>query len=451
LGIARNGINFSVNSLAGISLRVFYLYCVNTYSYRLNTDLSRISPVKVARQLMHHDALVFFDSSGNFTKNSKDIISIIAAGSPEIFRGNLHQSHDVDLLKKKLSDNYNSLIEERFPRGGLFGWVDYNGDFVFGVFHQMLVFCHASNEWFELGDLSQTMRDDDLVDANFTRFRSMTSHEEFVKKANRIKEYIAAGDIYQVNLTQQFVAEINTEGSLFSLYEILREISPAPMSSYLKMEGREALSSSPEMFLKINERSIETRPIKGTRPRFAESEKDLASINELQNSSKEIAELVMITDLLRNDFGKFCHFGSVKVDKMLQLETLEQLHHLVSTISGEVSEGVSTPEILEKCFPGGSITGAPKKRAMEIIDELEAVPRGLYCGAIGYMGFNEKSQFSVVIRTLVREKKQLHYHVGAGIVADSDPQFEYDETLLKAAGIRKAIHQWSSFVQNELN
>ena len=165
---------------------------------------------------------------------------------------------------------------------------------------------------------------------------------------------------------------------------------------------------------------------------------------ELQTSPKEIAELVMITDLLRNDLGRVCDFGSVEVREMLRLETLAQVHHLVSVVAGRLAEGTSQIDALAACFPGGSITGAPKKRAMEIISELEGGPRGVYCGAIGYFGYGGESQFNIAIRTIVREADRLSFHVGAGIVADSDPQREYEETLHKAEGIRLALERYAA-------
>ncbi|NNM30077.1 MAG: anthranilate synthase component I family protein, partial [Akkermansiaceae bacterium] len=252
------------------------------------------------------------------------------------------------------------------------------------------------------------------------------------------QEYIAAGDIYQVNLSQRFQAAA-PEDHLFGIYDRLRSVSPAPMAAYLNLDGREVLSSSPETFLRMHGRSIETRPIKGTRPRFADPERDSRSAFELQTSEKEIAELVMITDLERNDLGRVCEFGSVKVTELLQLEHLEQVHHLVSTVTGQLRPGAGHLEALQACFPGGSITGAPKKRATEIIAELEPGPRGLYTGALGYLGFNGESQFNIAIRTLVKEGGTLSYHVGSGIVADSEPDQEYEETLWKAEGLRLAV------------
>lgn len=226
---------------------------------------------------------------------------------------------------------------------------------------------------------------------------------------------------------------------MFSLYERLRDCSPAPMAAWMSLGGRQVLCSSPETFLRISGRRIETRPIKGTRPRFSDPDLDRHSAYELQTSPKEIAELVMITDLLRNDLGQVCEFGSVEVASMLALEQFEQVHHLVSTVVGTLREDVGPVDALAACFPGGSITGAPKRRACEIIRELESVPRGLYCGAIGYFGFNGECQFNIAIRTAVHCDGTLRFHSGAGIVADSSPEAEFQETLHKAAGIRQAI------------
>ena len=264
---------------------------------------------------------------------------------------------------------------------------------------------------------------------------------DYLQKVEAIKEYISAGDIYQVNLAQKFSTTVVGE-STFGLYSHLRALSPAPHSSYMSLDGREVLSSSPETFLRFDQDRVVTRPIKGTRPRFDDPAADQRSAFELRTSEKEVSELVMITDLGRNDLGQVCDFGSVQVDALLKLEKFQHVYHLVSTVSGRLSENVSQVSALQACFPGGSITGAPKKRAREIIEELEELPRGLYTGAMGYFGFNGQSQFSIVIRTMVREGDQLHYHVGAGIVADSIPEAEYDETLHKAKGIRVSVDEY---------
>ncbi len=328
-----------------------------------------------------------------------------------------------------------------FPVGGLCGWIDYEGDFVFGDYPEMLVYNHRDDVWWETGQLSTYLRTSRGA-AEISPFAPLASREEFTDGVARIKEWIAAGHIYQANLSQGFEATVT--GELFALYEALHDASPSPMASYLALDGREILSSSPETFLKISGRGIETRPIKGTRPRFADPDEDRRSAYELQTSAKEIAELVMITDLLRNDLGQVCEFGSVEVTEMLQLESFAQVHHLVSTVTGTLRPEIDVVAAVVACFPGGSITGAPKKRAMEIIRELEQTPRGIYCGTIGWFGYNGESSFNIAIRTLVRSGDRLVYQVGAGIVADSDPEKEYEETLHKAAGIRLAVERWQS-------
>ncbi len=397
-----------------------------------------LQPVEVARKLSHLEGMMFFDSSGNLPVGFKNPVSIIAAEPVQVIRGVGCDFTEVRAAMEKYDLHSTEVQFPSFPVGGAFGWVDYDGDFCFGVYESCLFFDHDASQWYEVGKLSKKLLDSKLLDFEIGHFTAHTSREDYISGVQKVQEYIRAGDIYQVNLTQKFSTKVKS-GSLFSLYDSLRRSTPAPMSLYLSLEGREVLSSSPETFLKMDGRRIETRPIKGTRPRYKNKEQDEESAKELLESAKERSELVMITDLERNDLGQVCEYGSVKVDEMLQLEKLEHVYHLVSKVSGQLREDVDYWLALEKCFPGGSITGAPKKRAMEIIDELESEDRGLYTGAVGYVGFNQVSQFNIVIRTLVREEDDLHYHVGAGIVADSDAETEYEETLHKAKGIRRAL------------
>jgi aminodeoxychorismate synthase component I len=254
--------------------------------------------------------------------------------------------------------------------------------------------------------------------------------------ARRAQEYVAAGDIYQVCLAHRFSAPFG--GDPWPLYLSLREASPAPHSAFLHLGDETVLSSSPECFLKMSGRRISTRPIKGTRPRKRDPEEDEREAFELKTSPKEIAELVMITDLERNDLGSICEYGSVSATQLLHLERYAQVFHLVSTVEGELRQNISQVGAMAACFPGGSISGAPKKRALEIIRELEPVPRGLFTGAIGYFGYNGESQFNIAIRTVVIREGEASFHVGAGITADSDPEKEWEETLHKAAGILQA-------------
>ena len=402
--------------------------------------LAGMSPVRVAAGLRHLPGLVFFDTAGNLPASAGPAVSVIAARPARILRGSIFAAADRAVLRRALTELSPLEMEDAagLPLGGLCGWVDYEGVFVFGEFSEMLVFNHANSIWWETGRLSDCLQEPVEDPVRIGPFEPTTSRDRFLHGVRRIQEWLAAGDIYQVNLSQSFVAEVSG-GSLFGLYEALRVASPAPMAAWLSLDGKEVLCSSPELFFKIAGRSIETRPIKGTRPRFADPEDDRRSACELQASAKEIAELVMITDLLRNDLGQVCEFGSVQVAAMRQLESLAQVHHLVSTVTGTLRPDTDAIAALAACFPGGSITGAPKKRAMEIIHELESAPRGIYCGAIGWFGSNGECSFNIAIRTLVRNGNRLIYQVGAGIVADSDPVLEYEETLHKAAGIRLAV------------
>jgi para-aminobenzoate synthetase component 1 len=266
---------------------------------------------------------------------------------------------------------------------------------------------------------------------------SNLSREEFISKVQRAQNYIRAGDIYQVNLSQRLTA--TNENSGWEFFEKLSALSPAPFSAYLHCGDFEIASSSPEQFLCMSGSHIVTRPIKGTRPRDADPTRDAQLAYELQTSAKELAELVMITDLLRNDLGKVCEFGSVQTPDLARLEKFAQVQHLVSTVEGRLRKDVTHFAALASCFPGGSITGAPKFRAMEIIDELEPIARGPYCGCIGYLGFNRESQLSITIRTAICKDGFAHFNVGAGIVADSNPEAEYEETLAKARGFLAAL------------
>ena len=269
------------------------------------------------------------------------------------------------------------------------------------------------------------------------RVRSNLSRADFIAKVERAQKYIRAGDIYQVNLSQRLSAHSEISG--WEFFQKLSDVSPAPFSAFIDCAEFQIASSSPESFLRMSGAQIQTRPIKGTRPRSSDSARDAQLTYELQTSAKEMAELVMITDLLRNDLGKVCEFGSVQVPELVRLERFPQVQHLVSTVAGRLRNDMTHFAAFASCFPGGSITGAPKIRAMEIIDELEPITRGPYTGAIGYLGFNRESQLSITIRTAIKMENQIHFHVGAGIVADSIPEFEYEETLAKAAGFLGAL------------
>lgn len=269
------------------------------------------------------------------------------------------------------------------------------------------------------------------------RWNSTMAPDVFQQAVRRVQTYIRTGHIYQVNIAHRLAIPWRLPARI--LFEQLLTASPAPFAAFLDAQDFQLASSSPELFLRISGRQIRTRPIKGTRSRAVDSTRDTQLAFELQTNPKEMAELVMITDLLRNDLGRVAQFGTVHVPDLARLERFSHVQHLVSTVQAQLRPRISHLRALAACFPGGSITGAPKIRAMEIIDEIEPVARGPYTGALGYIGFNQESQLSILIRTAVCRHPMAWFHVGAGIVIDSDPAAEYDETIDKAQGFFAAI------------
>ncbi|HHL40643.1 MAG TPA: aminodeoxychorismate synthase component I [Deltaproteobacteria bacterium] len=258
------------------------------------------------------------------------------------------------------------------------------------------------------------------------------TREGYMEAVERAIDYIAAGDIYQVNLSQRLVLEWSAPA--LRAFEALGGTDGAPFSAYLDAGPFQVVSNSPELLLRVRGRRAETRPIKGTRRRGADRRADRAMVDELRNSPKERAEHVMIVDLERNDLGRVCEPGTVRVRSFGRIETFPGLHHMVSVVEGRLREGVDSAQCLRNVFPGGSITGAPKIRAMEIIDELEPTPRELYTGAVGWCDLSGDMELAMAIRTAVVKDGLMYLGVGGAVVADSDPACEYDETILKAAG-----------------
>jgi len=259
----------------------------------------------------------------------------------------------------------------------------------------------------------------------------------YVRAVERIKRYIYAGDCYQVNFAQPFRARIS--GDPLALYGRLRERARAPFGAYLNLPFAQVLSASPERFLEVVGDAVETQPIKGTRPRADDPAADAAYASALRESPKDRAENLMIVDLLRNDLGRVCRTGSISVPALFELRSYSNVHHLVSTVRGQLRNDADAWDALAACFPGGSITGAPKRRAMEIIDELECRPRGVYCGAIGYCSAHGAMDMNIAIRTMVHRRGEVQVWGGGGIVADSDPEAEYRESLDKTSGFRAVL------------
>ena len=398
------------------------------------------TPLEVVKRLRHLPGLVWMDSA--LTQPGQGPLSLVTAAPTQILTGQIDKDWNRISQLLEAAQLPRPSTWPPFPQGGLFGWVGYDGTYTLGVYPHVLAYNHDAETWHEVGDLlsSSFAQNPPLADWSAQlRFTSPVSKRRFISMVSQAREYIASGDIYQVNLACPWTARWPTSAEPLSLYSRLRDISPSPHAAYLSLAGTQVLSASPETFLKMDGSKIQTRPIKGTRPRFLENAfMDTASAAELLASDKERAELLMITDLERNDLGQVCSFGSIKVPELWKIEPFAQVIHLVSTITGELRPGIDHAAAFRACFPGGSITGAPKKRAREIIQELEPKPRGLYTGAIGWFGFNGHSQWNIAIRTAIQQKSRIHFHVGSGIVADSDPALEYEETLHKASGILRA-------------
>lgn len=260
-------------------------------------------------------------------------------------------------------------------------------------------------------------------------FRHEFSQSQYEAQVSRVLQYIRAGDIYQANFTQRFFADY--DGDPLTAYLALRTVAAGPFSAYLSLPQGQILSLSPERFIHGDGDQLQTEPIKGTTRRHADPAQDAEAAAALARSSKDRAENLMIVDLLRNDFGKVCKRGSVRVPELFAVQSFANVHHLVSTITGQLPDTIEFAHVLDACFPGGSITGAPKRRAMEIIRELELSPRGVYCGSIGYISSCGRADTNIAIRTLTASAGNLQCAAGGGIVADSNPAAEHQECLDK--------------------
>ena len=387
------------------------------------------SPLEVAAGLRHLGGLVWLDSASN----APGARSWVTAAPATILRGS---------IEKDWVQVETALQAGKGGPGGLFGWVGFDGEFVFGHYPHGLVYHHGTGEWSDCGGLHAQLRVVRPSPGPQLDFQPQVARADFVQSVVRAQDYIAAGDIYQVNIAQPWRATWPVGADPLGFYHQLRTVSPAPYAAFFELDGQRIFSSSPESFLHLQGRNIETQPIKGTRPRYpSDAGRDAQAARELQASAKERAELLMITDLERNDLGQVCEYGSIEVRDLAAVESFAQVFHLVSTVRGTLRAGVSHAEAFRQCFPGGSISGAPKKRALQIITELEPHPRGLYTGALGYFGFDGESQFNIVIRTAVEAGGKISFHAGAGIVADSVPAQEYEETLHKASGLLRAAKQ----------
>ncbi len=410
------------------------------------SELDEFAPIEVARALSRERGLVFFDTSSDTPE--RGAVSLVAIEPERVLTGDFFRQQDVlQEVWRAGESRVGARVDDGVPRGMMAGGVGYDGMFELGVYPALLAYRHDDGSWWAYGAaadwvsrvLAGNVREvGELRESGTVDFRPRIDAAQFMGMVRAAQEYSAAGDIYQVNLSHPFEGE-GACADAWSVYEQLRSVSPSGYSAFMRHRGASVLSSSPELFLRISGRDIETRPIKGTRPRCGDADADARSAYELMSSEKERSELVMITDLERNDLGRVCEWGTVTVPEMLRLERYQQVFHLVSTVRGTLREGVDPVAAFSACFPGGSITGAPKKRAREIISELEPYSRGIYTGALGWWGFGGESQFNIAIRTIVAgDNGRWSFHVGAGIVADSVPEREWEETLHKAAGMLAA-------------
>lgn len=333
-----------------------------------------------------------------------------------------------------------------------------NPDLCIGIYDQVIAFDHESNNnilyiWAETKEKAEVKRR--FIEKTTERslrlgsqvrkqplisFSPETPEDQYKKDIQDVIDYIYAGDIFQANLSQRFSANLPSNFLPFEHYKTLRTTNSSPFASYMNFGNVKIASASPERFLTVQNRQVEARPIKGTIPHIQDDpEEDKKSKAKLQQSEKDHAENIIIVDLLRNDLSKSCEDNSIDVTELCALETFAGVHHLVSTIHGKLRADKTTLDLLKSCFPGGSITGAPKVRAMEIISELEKNSRGPYCGSLGYIGFNGDMDTNIMIRTLVYQDQHVSFNVGGGITASSSPEGEYQETLDKAAKILESF------------
>lgn len=404
---------------------------------------------------------------------AKPFITLTTQGNTtEVWQrdGTSHNDGDPFALLKQVLTPYVTTKSSHIFEGGAIGYFGYDlarrverlpetatdaehiPDMMIGIYDWALVVDHREQTacLISHGFDAQTQQDWPSLCALFEGTQAATSHASFEVHAevtsnmslpsyasafDRIKRYIVEGDCYQVNLAQRFSAPAT--GDAWQAYLQLRKISPAPFMAYMNLPHLQVLSASPERFLQVVGDHVETRPIKGTRPRAEDAAQDAENARELQTSLKDRAENLMIVDLLRNDISKSC--THVRADRLFALESFANVHHLVSTVTGKLAPNMTAIDLLRGCFPGGSITGAPKLRAMQIIEELEPNRRGLYCGAIGYIGFDGNMDTNITIRTAIYNNNEIRFYAGGGIVADSEMQKEYRETWDKASSMLSLV------------
>lgn len=375
----------------------------------------------------------------------KELLAYAVEGNPELpFNGGAIGYFAYDLARRLEKIPVFAEDEEHIPdmAVGIYAWavvVDHQRQKSFLAGNSV-----DSQYWLRLIQLFSTLpsHQDNQYFCVTNNVKSNMDQAAYSRAFVKIMHYLKEGDCYQVNLSQRFTADC--KGDPWFAYCKLREMNAAPFSAFLNYPEAQILSSSPERFLKLFNGTVETKPIKGTRPRRAYPASDWQQIDILRNSKKDRAENLMIVDLLRNDLSKTCKTGSVKVPNLFAVESYATVHHLVSTVTGELADDRHALDLLKSCFPGGSITGAPKIRAMEIIEEMELNRRGVYCGAIGYMGFDGNMDTNIAIRTLVHSHGTIRFWAGGGIVNDSIAEEEYQECFDKANALLKLLNLFTA-------
>jgi para-aminobenzoate synthetase component 1 len=424
--------------------------------------------LKGQRQLTLLESVMRSEQLGRYsflTCNPRATLEVTAAGT--FLNGTAQRDSAIGIISRLTEENRQRHVAGLPPfQGGLAGYIAYDfgrrleptakipefaalcPDLVLHHFDCVAAFDHMQERaWI----ISATPEHADELEQLLSRkpqalgrriiegFQSNFSRDAYEKAVAQTVDYILAGDVFQANITQTFSAAIPSDFDALAFYMALRRTNPATFAAFLDYGGVQIASSSPERLLRVEGSSVETRPIKGTRRRDADPVRDASLIASLASSRKDHAENVMIVDLLRNDLSRVARPGSVKVPVLCGLETYANVHHLVSVVTGELAEPNGMGELIAATFPGGSITGAPKIRAMEIIANIEQIPRGVYCGAIGYIGFNGRSDFNIAIRTAQFADGVARVQGGGGITARSDPATEYDESLTKIKRIMEAF------------
>lgn len=448
--------------------------------FKIKEFTTKLSPFDIYSIFSNEEDSVFLDSSKEDKNLSKySFIGINPIETFEVIEGKCYvnsveiESKDGFLEIENRIEKYKLNVQSDIPLiGGYIGYISYDagrmieklpntakGDFKipdmrFILYNNIIIFDLINKKSYitSLGLKSKVDKSTDVIENRIlkakpsgkidisksnTEFYSNLTKDEYIKAVIAMKEYIRNGDIYIANMTQRFYCECAEEA--FKIYSKLRSINEAPFSAYLNYKDFQVISSSPERFIQIKDRKVNTRPIKGTRPRGNNKEEDNYYRKELQNSEKDKSELLMIVDLERNDLSKVCTPDSVDVSELFNIEEYATVFHLVSTINGVLEEGNSAVKCMREAYPGGSITGAPKIRAMEIIEELEGIKRNIYTGSIGYFDLRGNSDFNIVIRTILKKEDKAYFGVGGGITWESNEEEEYEETLQKAKALMRVL------------